>query len=156
MADALSDLNEMVERVRAEADAAGYQRAWMEIIDIASVIAKAPSPKPDPGSPPKSGTEDLVKRDRAPKGQNRQLVLHAIRSMPNRPASVKGIQNWIADQGSLLPYSSIQAVLKRLEQEMEVVSKPDGRWDSAWTGDLQGRTNSTKARDNDVLDILDP
>lgn len=128
MADALSDLNALIERVRVEADAAGYARAWRELGKLAADhVAKAEAEELASGA-----TDTLAELStlppRAPRGENRRRVSDAL-ATSDKPRAAQEIRRYIEKRDGIeLAYSSIQQALSQLEAAGEAVKDDDGKW----------------------------
>ena len=134
MADALADLNEMIERIRREADAAGYARAWTEIRDVAATMAGTAldqhqsAPKPTQALMVSSASENSTPVPRASRGENRKYVREAM-SESSRALNATEIQLEITKTTDRqIAYSSVKQALGQLEAEQVVFRGDDHRW----------------------------
>lgn len=127
MADALEELSAMIERVRVEADAAGYARALND-------VARAMEPLRAFGSPAVTASgagaalAELAAGTRAPRGQNRQWVREML-AKSHKPRAAQEIRREIERQKKVkLAYSSVQQALIQLEAAGEARKNDDGKW----------------------------
>jgi hypothetical protein len=136
MADALTDLNQMIERIRREALAEGHAAGYA--LAMAKVAAFAMDERPDPEwAKPKAAPQEAA---RAPRGKNRDLVLDAMAALPGA-ASVKAIQDHLEGRGHSIPYSSIQAAMAQLtrDEAVELVGRGEWRLKTNTASDAEAR-----------------
>lgn len=133
MTDALKDLNEMIERIRAEADAAGYARAMADVTAFAqrSSRPKIPTvPQMIESLYPSAKTEKTPS-GRTPRGRNQELVEMTLTDAGG-PISVldikKAIDGSAATEGAIA-YSSVQNALTQLELNKRAKRMGRGIWE---------------------------
>jgi hypothetical protein len=142
MSDALTDLSQMIERIRREALAEGHAAGYA--LAMAKVAAFAMDQGPEPEwAKPKAAPQEAA---RAPRGKNRDLVLGAMASLQGA-TSVKTIQDHLEDQGHSIPYSSIQAVMAQLTRDeiVEMVGRGEWRLKTNTASDAEAREAALNA-----------
>ncbi|MDP3370412.1 MAG: hypothetical protein Q8M32_11275, partial [Brevundimonas sp.] len=102
MADALTDLNQMIERIRREALAEGHAAGYA--LAMAKVAAFTMDEIGADGAPKTAVVADQQEPGRAPRGKNRELVLDALADI-SAASSVKTIQDHLEGRGQSIPYS---------------------------------------------------
>jgi hypothetical protein len=145
MPTAFENLQDMIEAVRRESDAGGYERALREMgafVQAKLGVAGSPArPTPDeslaaisahaavnatlftngqggPSNPP----------GRSPRGHNRHIVISILDKHNNRPLSATDIQRLATSEGAKIAYSSTRHALDQLSDEGRAVEARPGYW----------------------------
>jgi hypothetical protein len=139
---AITQLQDQIEAVRAEAYAAGYAAAMQAIRDFAGRPAGAASAVRQPrtakptapaarrrGRPPGAAAKpQRASRRRPQRGSNALLIAEVLKGMPSgtaRPAAIrKALQS---DRGVAMAFTSIRHALGQLASRNEVEASADGK-----------------------------
>jgi len=134
MTDALKDLNEMIERIRAEAYAAGRAEGFVagrtagiddarKALNALAVTETFELPAPSKPTRPSAAP---VRRSR---GSNNAAVLEAMETL-GVATGIKFLQNWLWEHRNLrIAYSSLQNALAQLDKEGKARQVARGVWE---------------------------
>ncbi len=138
--DAVTQLNEMVERVRKEAYEAGYAAGHKEglkdavtmALEAVSAVLKdvAPLMPATPMIPrPIFAGGPEIKAHRAPRGEHRERIAQILNAA-SAPKSISAVKDMYELEHGPIAYSSVFNALGQLEKLGRAFKKADGRWES--------------------------